>query len=169
MPYKPGFAILTLNEGKKIFNLIKKKLPFPSYVAGSIRRENDYVNDIDIVIIPGNYKYKPLIESILATIKRNGDTLINGIYYYNDRKVLIDFFITTQESFPYAMMQYTGPKSYNIRIRRYVKQQHKWKLNQYGIFYLNKLEKVRGSNKIKTEKDINKFIGTTYYHPRDRK
>ena len=66
------------------------------------------------------------------------------------------------------MMQYTGPKSYNIRIRKYVKNKG-WLLNQYGIFYAGTNNIVKGSDNIKSEKDITKFIGTNYYHPFERK
>lgn len=168
MPKRPGFSSLTLSEGKKIYNTIKKKLPFPSYIAGSIRREEPILNDIDIVIIPGNYKLDDIMDKIFDKIERFGNHIINGIYYHNNKKVLIDFFITTREELPYSMLQYTGPKSYNIRIRRYVRDQYNWLLNQYGLFYAGTNRKVIKSSNIKTEKDIIHFIGTTYYKPIDR-
>lgn len=168
MPHRPGFPILTLAEGKKIYASIKKRLPCMSYVAGSIRRGNLYINDIDIVIIPGTRDIGPVIESIMYKIERYGSKLINGIYYYGEKKVLIDFFITTHKELPYAMLQYTGPKTYNIRIRKYVKD-HGYLLNQYGLFYANKPSvRVSGTANLKTERDVIRFIGTTYYHPADR-
>lgn len=169
MPKRPGFPTLTLNEGKKIFANIKRKLPFPAYVAGSIRRENPTLNDIDIIIIPGSRDLTKIMSSIFEKIEKFGEQIINGVYYYGDKPVLIDFFITTKKELPFAMLQWTGPKTYNIRIRRYVKDQHGWLLNQHGLFYHGTDKRVAGSNNITTEKDINNFIGTHYYKPWERK
>lgn len=168
MPKRQGFPILTLTEGKIIYNIIKKKLFFPSHIAGSIRRKEKYINDIDIIIIPGNKNIEDLMYSIFEKIERFGDQIITGIYRYKDMKVLIDFFITTRSELPYSLLQWTGPKTYNIRIRRYVKDKYNWLLNQHGIFYASTSRRVIGSEKIKTEKDLVKFIGTTYYLPQER-
>lgn len=58
-----------------------------------------------------------------------------------------------------------GPKSYNIRIRRYVKENYGYLLNQHGLFYANSNKRVRH---FKSEKELIDFIGTTYYKPYDR-
>jgi len=170
MPKRPDIPRISLTEGKKVFNKIKSKLPFPAYVAGSIKREVPFINDIDIVIIPKNIdEARIVISSILTKIEKFGEQIISGIYYHNNRPVLIDFFVTTKKELPYSMLQYIGPKYYNIRIRRYVRDQHGWLLNQHGLFYANKpTVRVAGTSSIKTEKDIIKFIGTHYYHPRER-
>lgn len=169
MPKRPGFPSLSLEEGKRIFNKIKKMLPFPAYVAGSIRRESPTLNDIDIIIIPGSRDLSKIMSSIFEKIEKFGDQIINGIYYYKDKPVLIDFFITTRKELPFSLMQWTGPKTYNMRIRRYVRDQYGYLLNQHGLFYHGTDRKVPGSTNIKTEKDINNFIGTTYYKPWERK
>lgn len=168
MPKRPGFPTLTLEEGKKIYNKIKKQLPFPSYVAGSIRRENPTITDIDIIIIPGSRDLTDIMTSIFDKIEKFGEQIINGVYYYKDKPVLIDFFITTKKELPYSMLQWTGPKTYNIRIRRYVKDQLGYLLNQHGLYYHNTEKRIPGTN-FKTEKEIIKFLGTTYYHPWERK
>lgn len=164
--------VLTLSEGKKIFNIIKKRLPFPSYVVGSIRREEPLIKDIDIIIIPGCRDITDIMLSILDKIKKFGDQIINGIYYYKNKPILIDFFITIRKELPYSMLQWTGPATYNIRIRKYVKDKYGWLLNQHGLFYRNcnsnYSRRVANTSNIKTEKEINDFIGTTYYKPCDR-
>lgn len=169
MPKRPGFPTLTLSEGRRIFNQIKNKLPFPAYAAGGLRREKEGLNDIDIVIIPGSRDLSNIMMSIFTKINKFGEHIINGVYYYHDIPVLIDFFITTRKELPYCMLQYTGPKTYNMRIRRYVRDQHGWLLNQYGLFYAGTDKRVAGTSNLKSEKEIIKFIGTTYYHPSDRK
>lgn len=168
MPKRLGFPTLTLKEGIHIFNKIKKHLPFPTYVTGSIRRENPTINDIDIIIIPGSRDLSNIMDAIFDKIEKFGDQIINGIYYYNDKPVLVDFFITTRKELPYSMLQWTGPKMYNIRIRRYVKDKHGWLLNQHGLFYHGTDRRVLGTSNLKTEKDIIDFIGTTYYKPWER-
>lgn len=168
MPKRAGFPILTLTEGHKIFNKIKKLLPFPAYVAGSIRRESPTITDIDIVIIPGSRDLSVIMASIFDKIEKFGDQIINGIYYYNDKPVLVDFFITTRKELPYSMLQWTGPKTYNTRIRKYVRDHHGYLLNQHGLFYRGTNKHVPGTTKLKTEKEVIDFIGTTYYKPCDR-
>lgn len=172
MPKRPDVPYMSLQEARQVYKSISKKLPFKTYVAGSIRREQERVNDIDIILVLGNNKtaasVKPYMEKIFHKIERFGDRIINGICYYNDHKVLVDFFIVKKEDLPYAMLQYTGPKRYNIRLRKYVKDEGML-LNQYGLFYSNKPDiRVRGSTNIKTEKELIRFIGTTYYQPWDR-
>jgi DNA polymerase/3'-5' exonuclease PolX len=167
MPKRPGFPILTLKEGEKIFDKIKKILPFPAYVAGSIRRKNPTITDIDIIIIPGSRDLTNIMYSIFDKIEKFGEQIINGVYYYNNKPVLIDFFITTKKELPYSMLQWTGPKTYNIRIRRYVRDHYGYLLNQHGLFYHDSGNKVPGTN-FKTEREIIKFIGTHYYQPWDR-
>lgn len=167
MPLRPGFSTLTYQEGLNVYKIIKNKLSCKSYVAGSIRRKNEYINDIDIVIITSK---NIDLSFIFTKVIRMGNSIISGVFIYKNKKVMIDIFITTREELPFAMLQYTGPKSYNIRIRHYVKKTYGWLLNQYGIFYQNNPSKrVIGSSKIKTEKQLIEFIGTTYYPPELRK
>jgi DNA polymerase/3'-5' exonuclease PolX len=164
MPIRKGFFSVSYSEGIHIYNIIKNKLPCKSYVVGSIRRNSEYINDIDILVV--NNKNIDIIPYIPFTIIRKGSHIISGIYAYNGKKIIIDIFITSREELPFAMLQYTGPKSYNIRLRYYIKNTYGWLLNQHGLFYQNNpTKKVVGSNKIKTEKQLIAFIGTTYYAP----
>jgi len=169
MPKRSGFPTLTLEEGKRIFNKIKKQLPFSAYEAGSIKRKSPTLNDIDIIIIPGTRDLTNIMLSIFDKIEKFGEQIINGVYYYNDKPVMIDFFITTRKELPYSMLQWTGPKTYNIRIRRYIKDKYGWLLNQHGLFYHGTDRRVPGTSNFKTEKEIINFIGTTYYKPWERK
>jgi DNA polymerase/3'-5' exonuclease PolX len=170
MPKHKNIPRIPLSEAKKIFNSIKNKLPFPAYVSGSIRRHQQYVNDIDIIIIPrslndlDNY-ILPLFDKVI----RSGEHIINGIMYHKNKPVLIDFFVTTKKELPYSQLQYTGDKNYILHIRRYTRDQLGWTLNQYGLFYVNDpTKRVRGSTNLKTEKDVIKFIGTNWYEPWER-
>jgi DNA polymerase/3'-5' exonuclease PolX len=170
MPKRSGYPIITLQQGHKIYEEIKKKIKIKSYIAGSIRRNEPIAYDIDIIIIPNsNNNLLEIMSNLFTKIHRFGDKIINGTYIYKGIHVLVDFFITTKEELPYSLLQYTGPKSYVIRIRKYVKQKYNYKLNQYGLFYATNNNKVKGTSHISTEKELINFIGTTYYLPENRK
>ena len=84
----------------------------------------------------------------------------------------VDLFLALESERPYALYHLTGPRSYNIRIRAYVKRAHGWRLNQYGVFYDDGADpprRVRGSARIRTEADLAKFLGVTYYPPAARR
>lgn len=67
-----------------------------------IRREEEIINDIDIVIIPGSHDLHDIMSNIFEKINKFGSQIINGIYYYKE-PVLVDFFITTRKELPYSM------------------------------------------------------------------
>lgn len=171
MPKRPGYWIMSLSEASEVYNYIKKKINVPSYIAGSLRRrKKDGISDIDIVLVPGKKDITKMVHNIFTKIEKFGKQIINGIVEYKGHKILVDFFITTKNELPFAMLQYTGPKFYNIRIRKYVRDNKGWLLNQHGLFYANnKIKRVVGSTLLRTEKDIINFIGITYYSPSNRR
>jgi DNA polymerase (family 10) len=81
-----------------------------------------------------------------------GDAIING------RKILVDLFFTTRSHYACALMHHTGPKSYNIRVRKVAKDKG-YKLNQYDLM------KHKQKVKVKTEKDICRKLHIHYYVP----
>jgi len=167
--YKYKMKKITLSIGIEIFKHIQKLIPYKLYIVGSVRREKEFINDIDIIVLAKAELVLPYIQNILYRIIRSGEHIISGITYYNTTKILIDFFMVDKKELPYALLQYTGPKLYNIRIRKHVKDQYGWLLNQYGIFYANRPNiRVRGSSNLKSEKEVINFIGTRWYLPKDR-
>jgi DNA polymerase (family 10) len=44
-----------------------------------------------------------------------------------------DLFLATRAERPYALFHYTGPASYNVRVRAHAKRLG-FRLNQYGLF-----------------------------------
>ena len=88
------------------------------------------------------------------------------IFRTNGKNYLIDIFICVKKELPFMLFHYTGSKLYNIRTRFYAKKKG-WLLNQYGIWQKgNKLKKIK--KKIKTEKDLIRFLGISYKNPVDR-
>jgi len=162
--------ILSLYEAKEIFNIFKHNIPHTLYLVGSARREEPYLNDVDIMVM--NVDPNTLLSyanKLLVKIERAGDRIISGIYKYKNKSIYIDLFIVLTPELPYALLHYTGPKTYNIRIRKYVKDHKKWLLNQYGLFYIsNPNIRVKNTINLKTEKEVISFIGTHYYTPKNR-
>lgn len=68
----------------------------------------------------------------------------------------IDIFIAVKHELPFALLHYTSPAQYNIRLRAYAKKMG-YRLNQYGLF--------RGTHvlnhKFKSQSAIQKFLGVT--------
>ncbi|WLG16000.1 O174L [African swine fever virus] len=75
----------------------------------------------------------------------------------------LDLFTALAEEKPYAVLHFTGPVSYLIRIRAALKKKN-YKLNQYGLFKNQTLVPL----KITTEKELIKELGFTYRIPKKR-
>ena len=137
-------------------------------IVGSIRRKKPITRDIDIII----YINK-------STLKNSGELKSKyfGIIPFkkNTRKIhapinskkKVDFFLVLRSERAFALYHYTGSKQYNIRIRAYAKKLG-YKMNQYGIFNRKTNKILPICKKIKTEKQLAKFLGITYRLPQDR-
>ncbi len=145
--------------------------------VGSIRRGEPYVKDIDFLIV---VKSENELANTLTNIRmplgskvRIIHTMTSGIrrrsvvLKYQNSTYWSDFFIATKQELPYALFHHTGNRSYNIRIRAYVKKKG-WKLNQYGLFNAISGKRIRNTSTFTSEKDITDFIGITYYQPKNR-
>ncbi len=102
-------------------------------IAGSLRRKNDTVKDIDLLVatdnpasVAGHFLAFPLNESVVAHgPTRISTTLSSGINS--------DLRIVTPEQFPYALHHFTGSKDHNTAMRSRAKR-HNLKMNEYGLF-----------------------------------
>lgn len=159
---------ISLDIAKKVYDEIKKKISLSTYVVGSVRRELSIVKDIDIIVIQSQSQVSKYLIPLLDCVKSSGERYISGIYIYKGLKIPIDFWIVKKSELPFSMLHFTGPKSYNIRLRYHVKKKYGYKLNNYGLYYKDSSKKVYGSGSIKNEKDLVKFIDTTYYEPKYR-
>jgi DNA polymerase (family 10) len=132
-------------------------------IVGSVRRKEDVINDIDLLIITPRYH-----DNIFASIHfNNRNILVKKIISQGDRRCSllvsihksvsrrVDLFYATDTEYPFAMMHHIGPKSYNLRVRRLAKIKG-YKLNQYGLFYTGRNTRVR--HKFNNECDIQKFL-----------
>ncbi len=168
-------SIALLKKSKKRF-IVEKILPFAKDIraklnklkevdkvslAGSLRRKQETIGDIDILAITNNSKkvmdYFTTLPEVLR-IWGKGETkssvrLSQGID--------CDLRVVPKESYGAALMYFTGSKDYNIRIRK-VAISKGLKLNEYGLF--------KGKKRIagRTEREIYKKLGMSFVPPEKR-
>jgi len=163
---------------KKIAEHIKKigkRYRITIIPAGSVRREKDVSGDIDLIVTDAVDKDDDFIDfgfileetagAKVTTKKPNRKQHVKITLYGIEAN--IDLFYVRKEEMPFALMHYTGSKTYNIRIRFHAKTLG-FKLNQYGLFYIRSGKRVKGSEKIRDEKQLCRFLGVTYKEPKDR-
>src|SRR5690606_29535809 len=148
---------------KKITEFLKRNLYFNGekatkfvkfIIAGSARRKKFPCRDIDYVLI---LKVNPQIFEISIQRKQykiiwNGMRKVQLKLKYKEKYRKIDMFFVLPKEKPYAMLQYTGSKIYNIRLRAHAKAMN-LKLNQYGLFKNGK------RISLKTESDVQRYLG----------
>jgi DNA polymerase (family 10) len=133
--------------------------------AGSLRRCQDTIGDIDIlvtvkdpvksqkVIMERFVKYPEVLSIVAEGETKSSVTLRSGID--------VDLRVIDNESLGAAMHYFTGNKNHNIRIRDLAKRKG-LKVSEYGIF---KGEKMIGG---KEEKEIFEAVGLPYIAPEMR-
>lgn len=139
--------------------------------VGSYRRGSPQSSDIDILI------NKPFIDSCEDFIKflnlsnlkvykpyAQGNQKISTIAKIGTTHVKIDFFITTLEEYPFALLYSTGSRELNIKMRQ-VASNMGYLLNQKGLF--EKKNKKRIGN-IKSESGIFTALKMSYINPKKR-
>jgi len=140
-----------------------RKLPSVGriYPAGSIRRMQETVGDIDILIeteegetIVKTFTSLPQVTRVLSSGKTKGSVLVEG-------DIQIDVRAIDRDSYGSALQYFTGSQAHNIRLRGIAKQKG-LKISEYGIF--------RGEEKIGggTEEEIYEALGMPWIPPEIR-
>lgn len=106
---------MELKQAQQIAEGVKNKLsPFclRLEVAGSIRRERPFVNDIDLVVIPSDQgQFIGTLQS-LGKITMGGQKLIRC----QMPGITLDVYIATPETWATLLLIRTGSKVHNIRL-----------------------------------------------------
>ncbi len=166
-------------------------------IVGSIRREEETIGDIDILLVSPRYSEKTLREmevrdnpffSVVRWVSRGtrrasfivepswehigiraGGMVPRGIPPREMvPRVQIDVFYATQKELPFALLHCTGSKEYLMRMR-YIASLRGYKLNQYGIYKKDTGDDmVPLSRRFRTEGDIQEYLGMKRRHPRER-
>jgi len=106
-------------------------------LCGSYRRENLFLNDLDIVVLRLEGFHSKVGE---MGIFGNGDKKISGeLTNFLGKEfegVHVDFYMASLADMGAQKLTWTGSMKFNIRCRAIAKLRG-WKLNQYGLFDIN--------------------------------
>lgn len=167
---------------EKIIKKLNKKYELPKNkeyifeICGSYRRKKDFSNDIDLLISKKGTKTENKsgthLNRIITKLKSNltendkkpllvddmtdGEltTKYMGFSKYKDNHVRrIDIRFVTNDSFPSALLYFTGSGEFNVKMRNIAKEKG-YKLSEYGLF-----DKDENKVKLKSEEAIFKFLG----------
>ena len=162
---------IPLDDAGKIADEFSKRLQrIPGVlqveVAGSLRRRKSTIGDIDIVMAVASASRRKVAKAIrdLPGIKRilsSGNTRISLIL--RSKLMQADIRMVEPAEFGAALLYFTGPKEYNIRLRLLARNRG-WKLNEYGLFDQSSGKKLAGV----TEETIFDALGLPYLPPTKR-
>lgn len=102
-------------------------------IAGSYRRKQETIGDIDILVtcedvhkIMDEFVNYEDVQEILSKGKTRSSVILKA-------GIQVDLRAVPQKSYGAALHYFTGSKSHNIAIRKLAKQRN-WKVNEYGLF-----------------------------------
>lgn len=190
-PYRGAtFAVASAiaNEFKRraVFEFANGVVRFEVIPVGSVRRKAPRSKDLDfLIVVPPKYRSRALAALTLRPRKRGDKIEIATVYAAGARRRSVilrvegtraegtrarnyraDVFLATAAEKPFALLHYTGPYDYNIRVRAHAKRNGRL-LNQYGLFSATTRARVRvrGSNAVSNERDLARLLGITYRAP----
>jgi DNA polymerase (family 10) len=130
-------------------------------VAGSYRRRRDTVGDLDILVTS---KHGPAVGDKLVAYDNVAEVLAHGETRTTVRLrsgIQVDLRAVPEASYGAALLYFTGSKAHNIALRG-IANDHKWKLNEYGLFAGKR--RIAGVN----EEEVYKKLGLAYIPPEMR-
>lgn len=130
-------------------------------VAGSYRRRRETVGDLDILVTSQHAaaacdkltQYENVSQVLAHGPTRATVVLRSGIQ--------VDLRAVAEKCYGAALMYFTGSKAHNIALRG-IANDHKWKLNEYGLF--SGRRRIAGE----TEEEVYKKLGLAYVPPEMR-
>lgn len=143
-------------------------------IAGSYRRGLPESGDVDVLM-----KYSDMTQ-IIHSLKATGVIVGNLTPNANVKSMLIvkigtnparrmDIRLIPKESWPFALLYFTGSKNFNIVIRDWALSKG-LSLSEYGFSDVNAAGSLNATinSKIHTEQDIFTFLGLIYQPPEER-
>lgn len=134
-------------------------------ITGSYRRGEAQSSDIDIIVKNAtlNFILQPLIDRgmILGHLAHGANKYL-GIIKIHDIARRIDILLVDEESWPYALLHFTGSKQLNVMMRTKA-QAMGLSMNEFGM------TDEKGKKYLaKTEEDIFNYLGIPYLPPNQR-
>lgn len=158
---------LTRDEAKvlaKAVYLLAKKHGTRVAIAGSLRRNQSVVGDLDFVITDADLG--PLLLDLVAKLDakkapRIGDHMMTVLIPFGKKKIQVEFVAVKDRSFGAAMIHSTGSADFNVGLRSMAKGMGLL-LNQHGLWNDTKFMAGR------TEEDVFKKMGLAFVPPKER-
>jgi DNA polymerase/3'-5' exonuclease PolX len=137
-------------------------------IAGSIRRKEPVVHDIDFAVIPWHSDFSAWKEKVKERVESIGGKVISFSETISDftyKGVQINFFLCPdEESWGITLMWATGPKGHTIGMNIKAKKEGLL-VNSRGIFTRdNPAKRVA----VPTEHDVGRVLGWKYKPPETR-
>lgn len=147
-------------------------------INGSYRRGAKDSGDIDILVShpKGNQKsFRLFVDSLIEN-----EYLIDHLAY-GEKKYMgygrlflegsiprrIDIIYTLPNEYPFAQLYFTGCGSFNVRMREFASRKG-FRLNEKSLIDITTEKPAKGTEKIKTEKDIFHYLNLEYVEPENR-
>jgi len=127
-------------------------------VAGSYRRRNETVGDLDILATtrkPGPVADRLVGYAKVASVLAHGPTRSTVVLRSG---LQVDLRVVPPESYGAALMYFTGSKAHNIALRA-IANERGWKLNEYGLFAGKR--RIAGAS----EEEVYKKLGLAFIPP----
>jgi DNA polymerase/3'-5' exonuclease PolX len=157
---------------KKILEKDLKTLDLTYDFAGSFRRGNTSMGDIDILIMKNDaFDLKTYIKNLedngyIKEILALGNVKFSGIVKLDDTSIgrRIDILVAPENEYYYSLLYFTGSAEFNVGMRNYIKDKYGISLSEHG--FDKDVIKIPKMNK---EKDIFDFFNIKYVEPVKRK
>ena len=168
MSYKKNIKLDDAREIATDFLAKTQDLYRRHLLAGSIRREEPIVHDIDFAVIPRGKSFGPwkdkVTERVVAIggrVTSFGETISNFIY----RGVQVNLFLCMNEdAWGVTQMWATGPKGHTIGMT--IKARDRGLvINSKGLWTRDEPPRLI---KTRTEKEVGKLLGWKYKPPEER-
>ena len=142
-------------------------------IVGSYRRGAVDSGDIDVIITSENKSdFQNFIDTLISKriileVLSRGDSKCLVIARISTPKYArrVDFLYTSPQEYPFAILYFTGSKSFNTVMRGHALK-HGYSLNEHELTVKSSGEKVHG--KFVEEKDIFDFLKLQYKTPGER-
>jgi len=154
---RPFTAMEVIDKTKALFDMADK-VGLIYEITGSIRRKEERVRDLDIIILIKQMKqWNTIVDAIAEDIHRKGEQEID----FEINGVEINLRAVNEDELSAGVLYFTGPSSYSIWMRQIAKEKV-YKLNRRGLF------DAQENQIAKTEEDIFKKLDIPWTPPEKR-
>ena len=165
-----------IDEYKQVLEKIIKKTPAKYEIVGSYRRGAENSGDIDVIITSDSEQvFKNIIDEliqqqiIVAVLSRGpSKCLVMAKIPSSSTIRRVDFLYTNPEEYPFAILYFTGSKSFNTMMRGHALKMG-LTMNEHGLYkMISKTKGEKVQHHFTREKDIFDYLHLPYVDPEER-